>query len=66
MSERRRMGARQQRGGVGLRRPDGKATVLEKASGAVDVPAAVACVRRRGKKMLICFFIFYFGEIMSY
>jgi len=44
------MGTRQQQGKVDVRRPDRKAAALEKASGgrasgAVDAPAMVACVR---------------------
>jgi hypothetical protein len=49
------MGERQQRGGVGARRTDGKAAAGEgrrvgegqrRAGGTVDAPAAVACMRR--------------------
>jgi hypothetical protein len=58
------MGARQQQGGVGARRPEGKAVAGEgrrvgegqlRAGGAVDAPVAVTCMRQWEKEMSLCF-----------
>jgi hypothetical protein len=45
---------------VGARRLDGKASVVEKVGGVVDVPAVVACVLQWGKKMSLCFLFLFF------